>query len=141
MILAAIAEATSPMTTRGSIVSESLRASSTSQSSISPSSTSQPSISKRSTAADLLPPGADAEQPQTSDEATQAWTAQPIAPVLSPPPPISVPPLPAAVFDKVVRVGQSKSPEERAQLRFWKNLIVFAVLVVVLLVVFWAMAR
>jgi hypothetical protein len=100
-----------------------------------------------------LPPGEDLPSPggieatillQNVTEATTAWSAPPA----TPPPPARAPQadirsgqLPPLVTNQNQTQARRLSPEERAQFRFWKNLIVFGLLVGILLILFAMMAR
>jgi hypothetical protein len=96
---------------------------------------------KPATIESLLPPGADEEPAPPPLVGPGPIFAESIAPQVGPRG--SARHLSAPVIDTITTrpIRQAISPEERAQRRFWKNAIVFGVLLVVLMVVCYLLAR
>ena len=88
-----------------------------------------------------LPPGADEEPAPPPLVGSGPILAEFIAPQVGPE--ASARPLSAPVINTITTrpVRQAVSAEEKAQRRFWKNAIVFGVLLVVLMVVCYLLAR
>src|SRR5262245_11607439 len=97
--------------------------------------------SRKPTIDSLLPPGADEEPAPPPMVGSGPILAEFIAPEVGPRD--SGRSLAAPAIDTVTTraVARTISPEAREQRRFWKNAIVFGVLLVVLMVVCWLLAR
>ncbi len=89
----------------------------------------------------LLPPGADEEPAAPPLVGSGPILAEFIAPQVGPRD--SIRSLAAPEIDTLTTrpVAKTISPEEKAQRRFWKNVIVFGVLLLVLMVVCYLLAR
>ena len=96
---------------------------------------------KRPTVDSLLPPGAGEEPAPPPMVGSGPIRAEFIAPQVGPRD--SAPSLSGTTIDAIATraVTRTISPEEREQRRFWKNAIAFGVLLAVLMVVCWLLAR
>ena len=96
---------------------------------------------KRPSVDSLLPPGADEEPAPPPLVGSGPMMAEFIAPQVGPREAARSLEAPAIDTLSTRTVARTISPEEREQRRFWKNAIVFGVLLVVLMVVCWLLAR
>src|SRR5262249_47419564 len=96
---------------------------------------------ERPTVDSLLPPGADEEPPPPPMVGSGPIMAEFIAPQVGPREAGRSLDAPAIDTGVTRLMARTISPEEREQRRFWKNAIVFGVLLVVLMLVCWLLAR
>jgi len=96
---------------------------------------------ERSTVDSLLPPGADEEPAPPPMVGSGPIMAEFIAPQVGPREVGRSLDAPAIDTGVTRLMARTISPEEREQRRFWKNAIVFGVLLVVLMLVCWLLAR
>ena len=96
---------------------------------------------RKPTVDSLLPPGADEEPAPPPLVGSGPLMAEFIAPQVGPREAARALEKPTIDTLTTRAVTRTISPEEREQRRFWKNAIVFGVLLLVLMVVCWLLAR